>query len=133
MPTDFASGIDRALLEKLSQAVDRFDAELKANQSPRIEAYLATYAGETPAVHPEPASQEILFAHLFAVEQEYRARRGERPTIAEYRKRFPHYLDVIAQSFPRKSVTTNCWNSEDSVRLAEFTVGGTRKPAPAMP
>jgi serine/threonine protein kinase len=70
----------------LDRACDAFEAACQAGEQPSIERFLA----EAP-----PAVRQALLRELLEVEMEYRRRRGERPTLEEYRQRFPDYFDGV--------------------------------------
>jgi serine/threonine protein kinase/tetratricopeptide (TPR) repeat protein len=81
----------RTTEDRVDRLCDQFETEWKAAARPRIEDYLAD------APLPE---RPRLFQELVEVELEYRTRRYERPTIGEYRQRFPEYVDLIDTLFP---------------------------------
>ena len=71
---------------------DQFEADWKNSKAPRIEDYLRRVA---------PTQRERLVRELLALEIEYRLRRGERPSLAEYQPRFSAYAAVLAAAFNR--------------------------------
>src|SRR4051794_38002450 len=73
-----------------SDHLRRFEAAWSAGQRPRIEEYL----GDVPELE-----QAALLVELLALELEQRELRGECPTQAEYRARFPAYARPIAAAF----------------------------------
>ncbi|HEX8199077.1 MAG TPA: serine/threonine-protein kinase [Isosphaeraceae bacterium] len=75
---------------RVNQACERFEAAWRSGRRPRIEDYLGEAAG--------PDRPELL-VELVALESELRRGRGERPTPAEYRGRFPGQDAAIAAAF----------------------------------
>ena len=78
------------LAEQVDQVCNRFEAEWQAGRRPRIEDYL------DQATEP---GRSALLRELLASELEGRGRRGERPTMSEYRARFPEAEELIAAVF----------------------------------
>src|SRR5262245_4612738 len=76
--------------EELDRACDQFEAAWRAGQSPRLEGHLEGV--------PAP-SRAAWLAELLAVELDWRRRRGERPTAAEYLRRFPDRAAAVAVAF----------------------------------
>src|SRR5437868_3496587 len=72
--------------ERLDPLCDRFEAEWLAGKSPLLEDYLAK------AREPDHLA---LLHQLLKLEVEYRLRRGDRPTIEEYRTRLPQYVTAV--------------------------------------
>ena len=70
---------------------DRFEAAWKAGQRPRIEDYLCLL--------PEQA-RVSLFRQLLAVDLHYRQAAGESVDESQYRERFSHYQNAVADAFP---------------------------------
>ena len=73
----------------VDRACDRFEADWRAGRRPRIEEYL----DDTPE-----QGRPTLLRELVLLELEFRRREGERPTLQEYRVRFPEHnasLDSI--------------------------------------
>lgn len=79
-----------ALLRKIDEIADRFEAEWSAQRRPRIEDWVSSV---------KPNFQPRLLAELMAIELEWRLDRGETPSLQEYLKRFPEQNQVIAQVF----------------------------------
>lgn len=75
----------------IEEVCNRFETALKAKQSLPIEDYLGDAA--------EPMRSELL-RELVRLEIDYRVKRGEQPTVEEYRSRFPTHADSIASWFP---------------------------------
>src|SRR5437588_325661 len=75
----------------LDQACDAFEAAWQAGQRPTIEQFLV----EAPAAVRQPLLRELM-----ELEVAYRKRRGEQPTLGEYLRRFPDYLNaaLLAES-----------------------------------
>ena len=69
---------------------DQFEADWKGGKTPRIEDYLARVA---------PSQRERLVQELLALEIEYRLRRGERPSLADYQPRFAEYAEAVKAAF----------------------------------
>jgi tRNA A-37 threonylcarbamoyl transferase component Bud32 len=74
----------------IDRACDGYEAEWKSGRHPRIEVYLA----DAPE-HERPA----LFRELLLLEIEFRDAGGERPTVEEYRARFPQHETLIGSVF----------------------------------
>jgi serine/threonine protein kinase len=71
--------------QHLNRACDAFEVAWQAGGRPSIEEFLA----EAPAaVRPE------LLRELLELEVAYRKRRGEKPTLGEYLRRFPDHLNA---------------------------------------
>src|SRR5262245_21274409 len=64
----------------IDQLCDEYEARLHAGQSPRIEDYLLKVS---------EADHSALLRELVPLEVEYRRRRDEQPTLAEFEQRFP--------------------------------------------
>jgi formylglycine-generating enzyme required for sulfatase activity len=79
-------------LSRLVRSCERFEAEWRAGQNPRIEHYLEI---------AEPSARDGLFGELIAVEIELRDAVGERPAPGEYLDRFPDRAAAIAAAFSR--------------------------------
>src|SRR4051794_38944742 len=78
------------LAERLEPFCDRFESEWVAGHRPALGAYLALVEeGDRPA----------LLRELLALELEYRARAGERPTPEEYHPRLPGHEQLIEAAF----------------------------------
>jgi serine/threonine protein kinase/formylglycine-generating enzyme required for sulfatase activity len=76
--------------ERIDAACDRFESAWRAGQRPRVE----------PFIDKAPGSERpSLFRELVAVDLELRRERGESPTPAEYRARFPGFEDQVAEAF----------------------------------
>ncbi len=73
--------------QRLDPICDRFESAWIAGQRPVIDEHLAeARESERPA----------LFRELLRLDVEYRAARGERPAVEEYRRRFPRYADLVS-------------------------------------
>src|SRR5262245_13139134 len=64
----------------IDQLCDEFESRLRIGEVPRIEDYL-------PKV--SEANRPALLRELVPLEVEYRRRRNEHPTVAEFEQRFP--------------------------------------------
>ncbi len=80
-----------AAARHVDDACVRFETVLQAGTPATIEEYLGDSA--------EPLRSALL-RELVRLEIDYRTRRGERPTVEEYRIRFPAHVDAIASWFP---------------------------------
>ncbi len=79
-----------ALLARLDEVCDRFEDDLQAGHTPRIEDHLAAVgAAERPA----------LLRELLRLELHYRRLRGDTLGPEEYRRRFPAHEEVLAGLF----------------------------------
>jgi hypothetical protein len=87
---DPASLTPGQLLE-VNRVCDRFENDLRAGRRPTIENVLTHVA--------EPL-QTALLRDLLNIELEYRRALGERPGMAEYRRRFPDHAGMIEAHFP---------------------------------
>src|SRR5438309_11264403 len=65
---------------RIDQLCDEFEARLRAGESPRIEDYLLKVS---------ESDRAPLLGELVPLEVEYRRRRDEHPTLAEFEQRFP--------------------------------------------
>jgi eukaryotic-like serine/threonine-protein kinase len=79
-------GLSESAWEQIVRACDSYEDAWRAGQWPRIEDLLEE------VMEPE---QSVLLRELLLLELELRRRGGERPTAAEYRARFPGYVDLI--------------------------------------
>jgi hypothetical protein len=77
---------------QIDEMCDEFEAEWLAGRSPQIERYL----GRVP-----PPQEGDLLRELLALEVEYRLRRGERPVLADYQRRFPAHAALVAAAFAK--------------------------------
>ncbi|MBI2805861.1 MAG: serine/threonine protein kinase [Planctomycetes bacterium] len=76
---------------RVDEVCVRFESAWQAGQVVKIEEYLGDASG------PE---RTALLRELVRLEVEYRIRRGEQPTIEEYRSRFPTHVDSISCWYP---------------------------------
>jgi serine/threonine-protein kinase len=81
---------------EIDRLCDQFEAEWRAGGRPRIEDHLGRAA---PPLRPG------LLRHLLALELELRVAQGERPPIAEYRKRFPDDPAAVEAAYARPAPT----------------------------
>ncbi len=79
-----------ALLQRVDQVCDAFEAEWQAGRQPRIEQFLT----DAPA-----AEQARLLRELLALELEYRHRNQEWPQPADYLRRFPEWTELVLHVF----------------------------------
>ncbi len=86
----------------IDEVCSRFETALQARQAVQIESYLGDAA--------EPMRSALL-RELVRLEIDYRVRRGDQPTVAEYRSRFPTHADAIASWFPSEP-TIGCTSVE---------------------
>jgi hypothetical protein len=77
----------------VDRAGDRFEDAREAGQRPSIETFL------TEAPEPE---RSVLLHELLVLELGYRRRSGEKPTPAEYLRRFPDHSSLINNVFGEK-------------------------------
>jgi tetratricopeptide (TPR) repeat protein len=75
---------------RLDPVCDRFESAWLSGQRPSLESHLN--AGED-------ADRPALLRELLALDLHYRVRHGERPTLEEYRLRFPAYAELIERLF----------------------------------
>ncbi|MBT6158039.1 MAG: serine/threonine protein kinase [Planctomycetaceae bacterium] len=95
--------------EKLDATCDRFEAELKAGQTPQIEEFLYQTTGKT---------RSTLLSLLLQVEIELLSGKGKRPEPQSYHKRFPDHADAVTAAFAKwstkRSVTTDTASQQQS-------------------
>ena len=118
----------------MDEACDRFEADWRAGQAPRIEDYLDAAA---------EADRAALLGELVALERELRRRRGDRPGAQEYLDRFPGHAGVIRSAFDEEhapdsftdgrratSAATSCSGLSDEVAwgwcIGPATAGAAR-------
>jgi serine/threonine-protein kinase len=89
-PTAGPLTIPLAQARRIHDACERFEAAWRAEQAPRIEAYL-----DSLAVEDRPAC----FRELLALELELLQARGERPRRDDYRARFPAEAALVDAAF----------------------------------
>jgi serine/threonine protein kinase len=87
-----------SVAQRVDQSCDRFEAEWRAGQRPRIEAYLTKVS---EAERPDFVRQ------LLALEIELRRENGENPTADEYATCFPQYLELIRAVFAEALTLTS--------------------------
>jgi pSer/pThr/pTyr-binding forkhead associated (FHA) protein len=71
----------------IDEVCNEFEAEWLAGRPPPIEPYLARVT---------PPQEDALLRELLALDVEYRLRRGERPGVGEYQRRFPAHAALVA-------------------------------------
>ncbi len=84
---------------RVDEVCVRFEQAWQAGQIVKIEENL----GDTS--EPE---RSALFRELVRLEVNYRIRRGEQPTVEEYRSRFPIYASSIASWYPSEATIAYC-------------------------
>ncbi|MBT6493434.1 MAG: serine/threonine protein kinase, partial [Planctomycetaceae bacterium] len=89
-----AKSLSLTVQEKLDATCDRFEAELKAGQTPQIEEFLKQTAGK---------ARSTLLSLLLQVEIELLSGKGKRPEAQSYLKRFPDHADAVNKVFARRS------------------------------
>ncbi|WP_169978575.1 serine/threonine-protein kinase [Tautonia rosea] len=82
--------IPLSIAARIDRVCDRFEASWKTGSRPRIEDDLTVM---------DPEGREALLRDLLALELDYRERCGERPTLSEYRQRFPHEEAIVETVF----------------------------------
>src|ERR1051325_4351928 len=103
---------------RIDEACVRFERALQAKQMVAIEDHLGAVA---------ESEGSALLRELLRLEVEYRLRRGEQPTVDEYRARFPTHADSIAKWFPLEptigctspTTTTTNWPTVPGYVLVE--------------
>ena len=83
---------DRAGVDPIGPACDRFESELREGNVPRIEDYLARV---------DEAHRPDLLRELLAVELDWRQLAGEALQSVDYEGRFPDLMAVVQQVFAR--------------------------------
>ncbi|MBV8611764.1 MAG: serine/threonine protein kinase, partial [Singulisphaera sp.] len=76
--------------DRVDRICDRFEAAWQAGGRPRIEAFLSAV--------PEP-DRPALLRELLDLELDLRDVGGERPSVQEYRARFPGHTELIRSAF----------------------------------
>ena len=77
-------------IARLEGACDRFEAAWRVGLRPAIEDYW---------VGPGQSASNPWLLELLTLELAYRLRSGERPTLAEYRRRFPAHTETLTAAF----------------------------------
>jgi hypothetical protein len=70
----------------VTEICQQFETAFKTGQQPRIEDYL----GQRPEPH-----RSVLLCHLLILELAHRINNREKPSVQEYRRRFPDHLSVV--------------------------------------
>src|SRR6516165_3638848 len=95
-----SDSLSPSLLQRVDEICDRFEDAWKADQRPRIEAYL----GDTP--EPERC---VLLRELITLDITYRRQAGEQPQAEDYRDRFPFLeLAQLASCLRAQSTAPPC-------------------------
>jgi hypothetical protein len=108
--------------KQIDQICERFEADWKAGQHPRVEDYLTEVTG---------AGRQLLVKELLAVEIAYCRRAGENLQAEGYRKRFP---DLSAEWLNREleeEVSTGSGRSADDSEVEGSAAWSFLKPAEA--
>lgn len=115
-PSPHLSGAHR-----VDAACDRFEADWKAGNAPRIQDALAA---------ADPDDRESLFRALLGVELELRAKAGESLGTAAYKARFPEYATAVMDVF-RELIERRKPASGDTsvVKESVSTAAGPPRPA----
>jgi WD40 repeat protein/tRNA A-37 threonylcarbamoyl transferase component Bud32 len=102
-----------ALGRRIDEACDRFEAAWRAGALPRLEDFIAGWAGDERAA---------LLRELVPLDADYRRQRGEPVALADYRGRFPElgagWLEEHVGGVPAAEVTTAA-RSGETIREAE--------------
>jgi WD40 repeat protein len=109
-----SDSLSPAAVRQLDHLCDRFEAAWKGGGRPSLEDFLR---------QPEEPLRPALLRELLWLEQDYRRRRGEEPTPAEYAARFPGYVEVIEASFRERPAPGG--------RTLPLPAGNTPAPGPA--
>jgi hypothetical protein len=70
----------------VTEVCQQFETAFKTGQKPLVEEYL----GQRPEPH-----RSVLLCHLLILDLDLRIKNQERPSAAEYRRRFPDHLSVV--------------------------------------
>jgi hypothetical protein len=104
-------------VRSIDQLCDRFEAALKARQSPQIEEFLSL---------ADEAHRSALLEALLEVELEYRRAWGEQPSADEYLERFPDST-AVRSAFEQRAWTTEAPGDEVClVQMALANASGRR-------
>ena len=90
MREDSFSDLSIEQLQRIDELAAAFEAALMSGQTPTIEETLATCPDEL---------RGALLRELIDVEVGKRRAAGESPTVAEYRRRFPEFEDMVVHAF----------------------------------
>ena len=93
MPAGESNNRDAIPLEavhRVDAICDRFEEQFRAGKQPRIEDYLGLVS---------PGDRSLLFKELLVLELELIGRDREKPSIEEYRRRFPDQTGLIGELF----------------------------------
>jgi serine/threonine-protein kinase len=110
------------LAARLDPVCDRFEADWQAGRRPRLEEFL-------PLV--EESDRPALLRELLALELDHRARRGEYPSLDEYRTRLPAHAAVIETTFAALSSVSLAAPADHTPLADELLPAGTAAPAAA--
>jgi hypothetical protein len=70
----------------ITEVCQQFETAFQTGQRPQVEEYL----GQRPEPH-----RSVLLCHLLILDLDLRIKHQERPSAAEYRRRFPEHLSVV--------------------------------------
>ena len=82
--------MNASAVARLESLCDGFEAAWRRGERPRVEEAIAGL---------DPAERREFLRELHVLELAYRGRLGERPTLAEYRDRFPDDVGLVADAF----------------------------------
>jgi hypothetical protein len=95
----------------LDRVADEFEAAWNRGERPQIERFLEDSAD---------ASCSQLLRELLRLDLEYRAREGERPTVADYFGRFPNHASLIESVFLRETPDRDKESTESTAETPDL-------------
>ena len=95
---NYSPSLPPGLAGRINPVCDRFEEQWLAGAGPRLEEFL-------PLV--DESDRRALMRELLALELDYRGRRGEQPSLEEYRRRLPEFADEMAAAFSPTTVDPN--------------------------
>ena len=116
--------------DRLDRLCSQFEQDLRAGKSPRIEDLLTGV---------EQANRPIFFRFLLKIELDPdvnpRWESGQEPNIAEYRQRFPQFIDIIEKVFRELSTESGDSQGDQSSPPSSLAPGPTAPPdmPPGLP
>src|SRR5271157_5765949 len=90
------ASLSPSMINCMDEVCDRFEAAWQAGLRPRIEDYLEETAGP---------QRSALWHDLLVLELVYRRRQGDRPTLEEYRARFPAQVKLVGRALGEAGLT----------------------------
>ena len=87
---DFSDAMSLDTLRRIDDVCDEFERQFQAGHEPTLMEFLN---GKTVQ------EQSILFRELLAIELHHRNRRGERPNLSEYTKKYPQIASIAEAVF----------------------------------